>query len=135
MVELSGSENIRGCRLSPRYQRYADKCIRLYFKSLPKVIVYTAPLLNITKASQKAAIEKPESWVDAGEYGIAGLDFEGNSSIILDKGTSVFHSSFTKITVIHELIHFAIGLDKGHGKQFKAQVRRIAALGALDDLI
>lgn len=137
MVQIQGHEEvIRGAKLSPRYQSYFSKCNRFYFEGkLPEVKVYVAPLLKITQLSQASAKDS-ENWKHAGEYALAGYDEAGDPCIILDKGTSIFHSILTKQSILHECIHFYIGLDiLTHGKQFKAQIRRIAALGALDDLI
>ena len=138
MVELQGhDEVIRGAKLSPRYQKYFDKCNRYYFEGrLPKELkVYVAPLLKVTQLSQASAKDSA-NWKHAGNYALAGYDENGDPCIILDKGTSIFHSILTKQSILHESIHFYIGLDiQTHGVQFKAQVRRIASLGALDDLI
>lgn len=133
MVEL-GARNIRGCRPSARYQKYYDKVNKIYFDgALPHAKVYTAPLLKITKMSQKE-IETSDK-IDGGEYGVVGYDANMTPCIILDKGTAIFHSLITKQTVIHEAIHFKIGFNRGHGKYFKKEVRRVAALGAFDELI
>ena len=137
MVDVQGyNENIRGAKLSKRWQKYFDKCNRFYFEGkLPAVKIYTAPLLKITQLTQESA-KDTKNWKHAGDYAIAGYDEEDKPVIILDKGTSIFHPMLTAQSVLHESIHFYIGLDiLTHGKQFKAQVRRIAALGALDDLI
>lgn len=136
-MELQGhEEEIRGSKLSKKWQRYFDKCNIKYFEgTLPKVRIYVAPLLKITQLSQKSA-QDTKNWKHAGNYALAGYDAEDEPCIILDKGTSIFHPIFTAQSVLHESIHFYLGLDHaGHGKDFKAQVRRIAALGALDDLI
>ena len=126
----------KGCRPSVRYQKYYNKCNKWcdFNGLLPPATVLTAPLLNITKLSQEGA-ENPKNWVDAGEYGLVGYDENDELCILLDRGTAVFHSILTRQTVLHEMIHVYIGLDKGHGKLFKTQIRRIAALGALDNLI
>lgn len=131
-----GSEVIKGCKPSLRYQRYVDRTIRKYFSDydIGPVLVYTAPLLKITNATQKQ-VEEGRVWVDAGCYGLAGLNENDEQIIILDRGTCVFHPVLGKTTSLHEIIHFAIGLDKGHGKQFRNEIRRIASLGALDYLI
>ena len=122
-------------KVSPRYQRYFNKINRLYFNgSLPEVKVYTASLLKITQLSQTKASDK-KNWESAGVYGVAGLDQYGNSCIVIDKGTSIFHTLLSKQTVLHEAIHFYIHPYQAHGKRFKDQIRRIAALGALDDLV
>jgi hypothetical protein len=135
MVEI-GTRNIKGCKPSTRFQKYFQKTNILYFEnSLPATRVLVAPLLKITRLPQKE-LSKSSSWVDAGEYGLAGYDEYGDPVIILDKGMCVFHSILAKQTVLHEQIHFYIGLDRpGHGIRFKTQVRRIASLGALDNLI
>jgi hypothetical protein len=137
MVDLQGHEEVlRGAKLSKRWQKYFDKCNRLYFDSrLPEVRVYTAPLLKITQLSQKT-VQSLKSWEHAGNYALAGYDENDEPCIILDKGTAVFHPVLTAQSVLHESIHFYLGLEiKSHGKIFKAQIRRIASLGALDDLI
>ena len=136
MVELQGhTENIKGCKPTARYQKYFDKTNKLYFEGkLPKVKVYTAPLLKITQLSQKSALDS-RNWKHAGNYAICGYDEFGEPSVILDKGTSIFHSLITRQSILHEQIHWYLGLNVGHGKIFKAQIRRIAALGALDNLI
>lgn len=133
MVEI-GTRNIKGCKPSLRYQKYFNRVSKLYFEGVPEIRVLVAPLLKITRLPQKE-LSKPSAWLDAGEYGLAGYDEWGNPVIILDKGMTVFHSVLAKQTVLHETIHFYIGMDKGHGKAFKAEIRRIAALGALDRLI
>ncbi len=137
MVQIQGHEEvIRGAKLSPRYQKYFDRCNRFYFENkLPDIKVYVAPLLKVNQLTQESAKDS-ENWKHAGNYALAGYDENGDPCILLDKGTSIFHSILTKQSILHESIHFYIGLDiVTHGKQFKAQVRRIAALGALDDLI
>jgi hypothetical protein len=137
MVELQGhKENIKGCRPSARYQRYADRSNKLYFEGrVPPIVVYVAPLLKITQLSQESAKDK-KNWKHAGCYAITGYDEHDNPCIILDKGTSIFHSIITKQSILHEQIHWYIGLHvETHGKVFKAQIRRIASLGALDNLI
>lgn len=134
MVELAGTKVIKGCKPSPRYQKYFNQINILYFDgSLPSTKVLVAPLLKITSLSQKKA--SSGSWKDAGSYGMCGISENDEYIIVLDKGTSIFHSIITKQTVLHEAIHLYIGLDKGHGKAFKTQIRRIASLGALDNLI
>jgi len=137
MVQIQGHEEIiRGAKISPRYQRYFDKANRYYFEGkLPNVKVYVAPLLKVNQLTQESAKDSA-NWKHAGNYALAGFDEAGDPCIILDKGTSIFHSILTKQSVLHECIHFYIGLDiQVHGKVFKAQVRRIASLGALDELI
>jgi hypothetical protein len=137
MVQIQGhEETIRGAKLSPRYQRYFDKCNRYYFEGkLPDVRIYVAPLLKVSQLTQESAKDS-ENWKHAGNYAICGYDEDDKPCIVLDKGTSIFHSILTKQSILHEQIHFYIGLDiQTHGKQFKAQIRRIAALGALDELI
>ena len=134
MVDISGARNIRGCKPSRKYQKYYDKINKLYFDgTLPPATVLVAPLLKITQLTQKEVEEN--DWLDGGEYGLVGYTEEGIACIILDKGTAVFHPLITYQTVCHEAIHLAIGLQKGHGKLFKQQIRRIAALGAFDTLI
>lgn len=137
MVQIQGHEEIiRGAKLSPRYKKYFDRCNRFYFEGkLPDLKVYVAPLLKVTQLTQASAKDSA-NWKHAGNYALAGYDFDDSPCILLDKGTSIFHSILTKQSILHESIHFYIGMDiRTHGKQFKAQVRRIAALGALDDLI
>ena len=136
MVELQGHpENITGCKPSKVYQKYFNSVNRKYFESkLPPVKVFVAPLLKITQLSQKSA-QDSKNWKHAGNYAICGYDDRGEPVIILDKGTAVFHPILTKQSVLHEAIHWYLGLNHDHGKIFKAQIRRIAALGALDDLI
>ena len=132
MVEI-GTQNIRGCKPSSRYQKFFDKNNLLYFEgSLPSTRVLTAPLLKIP-TSQKEAAEK-KTWIDAGWYGLTGVDEHGDQCIILDRGMTIFHSILAKQTVLHEMIHIYLGTGT-HGKNFKIQIRRIAALGALDRLI
>jgi len=135
MVELAGTKaNSKGCKSNTKYQKYADTCRKKYFPELPYIKVLSAPLLKITDLTQKQAGDR-SNWGNAGCYGIAGYDEQGVPVIILDKGTCVFHPMMSKLTVLHELVHHYIGLDKGHGKIFYAQIRRIAALGALDKLV
>lgn len=129
---------VKGCRPSKVYQRYFDKINLLYFEGkLPPTKVLVAPLLKITQLSQKDAQKKSASgnWKDAGYYGLCGVDDKGETCLILDKGTAVFHPIITKQTVLHEAIHLRLTAYKGHGKPFKKEIRRIAALGALDDLL
>lgn len=134
MVKIQ-NRTIKGCRPNLRYQRYFDRVNKLYFYGeLAPTRVLTAPLLKITSLSQGAA-EEDENWLDAGEYGIVGIDENGVQSIILDRGTAVFHSIVTKQTIIHEAIHIYISPYPGHGAKFKKQIRRVAAMGALDLLI
>ena len=135
LIDSKGITTIRGCRPSLRYQRYFDVCNRKYFEnSIGPTWVYTAPMLKITSLSQKQAKDE-KNWAEAGMYGITGIDEAGNQCIILDKGTCVFHSILAKQTTLHESIHLYLGLKYGHGRLFKAQIRRIAALGAFDNLI
>ena len=137
MVQIQGHEEfIRGAKPSPRYQKYFDKCNRFYFEGrLPAIKVYVAPLLRVDQLTQKSA-KDTKNWKHAGLYALAGYNENGDPCIILDKGTSIFHSLISKQSVLHECIHFDIGLDiRTHGKHFKSQIRRIAALGALDELI
>jgi len=130
-----GTRVIKGLRPSKRYQRYFDNVNRLYFDGeLTPTKVYTAPLLKITALSQTEALED-ENWVDAGEYGILCTDERGDDCIIVDRGTSIFHAILTKQTVLHEAIHKKVWPYKGHGRPFTKEIRRIAALGAFDDLI
>lgn len=125
----------RGWKNSPRYQKLLNSYNKKYFDGrLPDIKVGTAPLLKITYLSQKD-LSKPEK-IDGGEYGLAGIDErDGSPFIVLDKGICIFHSILAKQTLIHEAIHHFIGLEKGHGKLFKAQIRRVACLGAFDNLI
>ena len=136
MVEIYGlKENIKGVRTNKYYQGYFDRCNRRYFEgSLPAVRVLTAPLLKITQLTQQQ-VEAGRQWVDAGSYGIAGYDENDDPVILLDRGTSIYHPILTKQTILHEQIHFYIGLEHKHGKTFTDQIRRLAALGALDKLI
>ena len=136
MVELYGvEEKIKGVRANKYYQGYFDRANIRYFEGkLPQVRVLTAPLLKITKLTQEQ-VEAGKDWVDAGNYAITGFDEYENPVIILDRGTSIYHPMMTKTSILNESIHWYIGLEHGHGKIFKAQIRRIAALGALDNLI
>lgn len=124
---------VKNCRPSKVYQKYFDRTNILYFEGRLHAKVYTAPLLKITQLSQKEAVSG--TWKDAGHYGLCGKNELGEDCIILDKGTAVFHPIITKQTVLHEQIHLYLPEIKGHGKLFKAQIRRIASLGALDELI
>lgn len=130
-------EVIKGCRPSAKYKRYFDRTNKLYFEnSLASAKVYTAPLLKITSLSQdEAEFSKDGKWIDGGHYGLLALDEFDETCLILDRGTSIFHPIFTYQTVLHEQIHMYVTPYAGHGKIYKAQVRRIAALGALDRLI
>jgi hypothetical protein len=133
-----GRIQVRGLKLSARFQRYYDKCNTKYFDGkLPPVKVYTAPLLNLTQMSQKKVEEKRKNkdWADAGYYGFVGLNENEETCIVLDRGTSVFHPLISKQTILHEQIHLELDPYPLHGKQFKKEIRRIASLGALDDLI
>jgi hypothetical protein len=125
----------RGWKNSPRYQKLFDSYNKKYFDGrLPDIKVGVAPLLKITYLSQKS-LSKPEK-IDGGEYGLAGTDpTDGTPYIVLDKGMTVFHVLMAKLTLIHEMVHHWIGLEKGHGKAFKTQIRRLANLGAFDRLI
>jgi hypothetical protein len=132
MVKI-GKRIIKGCRPNKRYQNYFNRTNKLYFNnSLAPTRILTAPLLRITQLTQA---EAEEDWLDAGEYGIVGIDSEGQQCIILDRGTAVFHVMLTKQTILHEQIHIYISPYCGHGKPFKNEIRRIASLGALDNLI
>ncbi|MDE2103703.1 MAG: hypothetical protein KGL39_41080 [Patescibacteria group bacterium] len=133
-----GTRTIKGCKPSTRYQRYFNKTNKLYFEGkLPVAKVLTAPLLNITQLSQSEVEDKRQNndWKDAGEYGLLATNEDEEDCIILDRGTAVFHPILTKQTVLHEQIHLKLRPYIGHGAKFKKEVRRIAALGALDDLI
>ncbi len=135
LIDSKGITTIRGCKPSPRFQKYFDQCNKKYFENrIGPTIVYVAPMLKITSFSQKQAKDE-RNWAEAGLYGITGTNPDGQQCIILDKGTAVFHSILAKQTVLHESIHIYLGFRYGHGRIFKAQIRRIAALGALDNLI
>jgi hypothetical protein len=134
-MTITKSGFYHGWKPSPRYQKLFDTYNKKYFDGLlPATKVGTAPLLKITYLSQKS-LSKSEK-IDGGEYGLAGID-ENDSTpfIVLDKGICVFHSILAKTTLFHEMVHHFIGLEKGHGKIFKSQIRRLANLGAFDNLI
>lgn len=124
---------------SPRYQRLFRHYNRKYFEnSLPDILVGTDKLLKITKIPTKIlenATPSERKLLDGGKYGLACWDVGGKFYIILDKSITIFHRNMARITLIHELAHFKVGLHLGHGKKFKAEIRRLAALGAFDDLI
>lgn len=126
-------ETIKGCRPSKLYQNYFNRTNKKYFEgSLPNILVLTAPLLKL----KDEPAPRGKIWVDSGMYAITGYDLEGKEVMILDRGTAVFHPILTRQSILHEQIHWYLGLEvKGHGKVFKAQIRRIAALGAFDTLI
>lgn len=130
------NRDIKGCKPSPRYQRYYSRINTLYFEGkLPPATIYTAPLLKISAYGQKELEENEELWLDPGEYGILGMDEEENWCIILDKETAIRHSILTKQTVIHECLHLYLQPYRGHGIKFTKLLRKIAAMGALDNLI
>ena len=127
---------VKGCKVSVKYTNYFKKSNGLYFNGeLPSVKVYTAPLLKITAHGQKEVLYNKDLWADAGYYGLVGMEDDGSWCIIVDRGTSVYHSILTKQTILHEMIHIKLTPYGGHGVKFKKQIRRIAALGALDTLI
>jgi hypothetical protein len=128
------SVTYKGWKASPKYQGLFNKYNKKYFNDLlPSVKVGTAPLLQISYITNKSTV-KPED-IDGGEYGLAGIASDNTCYIVLDKGMTVFHPSVAEVTLLHEMCHFMIGLDKGHGKYFKTQLRRLAALGAYDNLL
>lgn len=130
------SRDIRGCRYSARYQKYYNRINILYFDGqLPPATVYTAPLLKITAHGQKEVETNEALWLDAGEYGIVGQEEDGKWCIIVDRSTGIYHSILTKQTILHEAVHLHLHPYRGHGIKFKKEIRRIAALGALDSLI
>lgn len=136
MVELYGSnEVIKGARPNKYYQGYFERTNRLFFEgTIPPMKVLTAPLLKITQLTQKQ-LEEGRKWVDAGNYAITGYDEKDEPVMILDRGTCIYHPVLAKQSVLHEEIHWYLNLKHGHGKLFKAQIRRIAAMGAFDNLI
>ena len=134
-MTLTKEEFYWGWNPSSRYQKLFNAYNKKYFDGkLPNVVVGLAPLLKIEAIEEKGTSRPRKKTV--GAYGFAGISQkDGSFYIVLDKGMSVFHSGFAKITLLHEMCHFEIGLDKGHGKLFKAQIRRLASLGAFDNLI
>ena len=123
---------VRGFKPSAKYQRLYNRYNKLYFSGeLPPCIVGTAPLLKIEYVESKV-LGKPEK-LSGGEYALLSRDGD-QPYIIIDKGTTVFHIVIARQSVLHEQIHLYLG-TRGHGKEFKDQIRRIAALGALDTLI
>jgi len=130
------SRDIRGCKFSARYTKYFNRANLLYFDGLlPPTKVYTAPLLKITAHGQKELEAHGELWLDPGEYGLIGQEPNGEWCIVVDRATALYHSILTKQTVLHEAIHLYLHPYRGHGMIFKKQIRRIAAMGALDTLI
>jgi hypothetical protein len=123
---------VRGFKPSAKYQRLYNRYNKLYFSGeLPPCIVGAAPLLKIEYVENKVFGKSKK--VSGGEYALLCWE-DDQSYIILDKGTTVFHIVIAKQSVLHEQIHLYLG-TRGHGKEFKDQIRRIAALGALDTLI
>lgn len=124
---------IRGVRPSAKYQKLFEKYNRLYYDGeLPPTIVSTAPLLKITQLTQKEVL-KPEK-LDTGDY--ACLAYVGKQPyIILDRGTAVFHQLITHQSLLHEMAHLYLMPYKWHGERFKAEMRRLAAMGAFDGLL
>lgn len=131
--------DIKGFKESPKYQRKYGFFNKKYFEnSLPYVTVGTAPLLKITKIPQKTLknVTKDEAkYIDGGQYGLACRDEFGIKHIILDDSMCVYHKIIADQTLLHEMIHVYLGFVGEHGSKFKSQIRRIAALGALDNLI
>lgn len=122
MFEIN--EKYRGFKKSPEYQRLFSQWNRKYFEGrLPPTLVGIAPLLSIKN-------------LEEGAYGYQGWLDNGSPYIVIDKGISEFHVVLAYQTLLHEQIHlFLPPAKKGHGKFFKAEIRRIASLGAFDELI
>src|SRR5215831_16406435 len=130
---MANSRDVRGCKYSARYTNYFNRSNLLYFGGrLPPVKVYTAHLLKITAYGQREVEESLKPWIDPGEYGLVGQEPNEDWCIIVDRGTAIYHSILTKQTILHEAVHLDLHPYKGHGVKFKKQIRRIAALGALD---
>lgn len=131
--------DIKGFRESPKYQKRFQYLNRKYFEnSLPKVTIGTAPLLKITKIPQKTIKNTPadqKKYIDGGRYAVAVRDEKGDKYIVLDESTCVYHKIVTEQSLLHEMIHVYLDFAGEHGPKFKAQIRRIASLGAFDNLI
>ena len=118
------NEKYRGFKESSKYQRLFSQWNIKYFEGrLPPTLVGIAPLLSIKN-------------LEKGAYGYQGWLDDGTPYIVLDKGIARFHLILAKTTLLHEQIHLYLPeTSRGHGAYFKAQIRRIAALGAFDRLI
>lgn len=118
------NERYRGFKESPKYQRLFSQWNTKYFEGrLPPTLVGIAPLLDIKN-------------LEKGAYGYQGWLKDGTPFIVIDKGIARFHVVLAHQTLLHEQIHLYLPTSqRSHGKFFKAQIRRIAALGALDRLI
>ena len=60
-----------------------------------------------------------EVLIDAGYYGLAAYNDDGDPVIIIDRGTAIYHPLISKQSVLHEMCHHSIGLEYGHGKHFR----------------
>ncbi len=123
---MTEEKYIYGVRPSPEYQKVFDRYNKRYFYGeLPPTIVSTALLLKLESGPEKKS---------HGAY--AYLANVGKQEyIILDRGTSIFHPILTHQSILHESIHLHLWPYKWHGEKYKDEVRRIAALGAFDELI